>query len=123
MTVKDNNFTHKDGVTLKEYFDSRLQSIEDAIGVARLAMETRLAGMNEFRESLRDQTNRSMSREEYQAAHDRVKEDIQSLRESRAELAGKASQMSVNISLLISILGLVTSLVSVTLLLIHKLLP
>ena len=41
-----------------------------------------------------------------------IEEDIRSLRESRAELQGKASQFSFMVTLIISLLGFVVALIS-----------
>jgi hypothetical protein len=66
-------------------------------------MERRLEGMNEFRDQLRDQAARFVTREEAAIIHERFVEDIRSLRESRAELQGKASMLSVVIAIGIGI--------------------
>ena len=67
--------------------------------------------MNEFRESLKDQTAKYLPRAEYDIQHQRMIEDIKSLRESRASLEGKASQKSMFIILSISIISLIISIV------------
>ncbi len=95
------------------YFESRLSGVDKAISVAAAGMEKRLEGMNEFRNQLKDQTGTFITRAEHDAILNRMNEDIRMLRESRAELAGKASQMSVNIALVIAIIGIVISSVSV----------
>jgi hypothetical protein len=67
-------------VGLKDYVDSRLEAEEkarmqnlDTVEKARrdayIAMEKRLDGMNEFRDTLRDQSARFMTRDEYFTAH------------------------------------------------------
>jgi len=72
-------------------------------------MEKRLDGMNEFRDTLKDQSGSFLTKSEFYTYRNKLDEDIRSLRESRAEIAGKASQTSVNIALLISIVGLILS--------------
>ena len=108
MTTNDN-----DEVSLKEYIDIKINSMERAVDVASQGMNKRLEGMNEFRQQLKDQTNTFLTRNEYETKHTLLADKISDLRESRAEMAGKASQKSVNITLLISILGLVIGLVSI----------
>jgi len=96
-------------VTLRDYIDTRLESIDREKEVAYRAMEKRLDGMNEFRDTLKDQGGTFLTKNEYCNFKDSVEKDLRMLRESRAELAGKASQLSVNISLLIAIIGLILS--------------
>jgi predicted nucleic acid-binding Zn-ribbon protein len=70
-------------------------------------MEKRLETMNEFREQLKDQATTFITRRE----HDILLSDIQNLKETRAMLEGKASQMSVNIAIVFSLIGMVISIV------------
>src|SRR5271165_1709808 len=50
--------------------EERFNSRDRALTVALTAMDRRLEGMNEFRDALRDQTIRFLSREEYAVAHE-----------------------------------------------------
>ena len=74
-------------VGLKEYVDMRfsesdkakdnaLHSIEEARKEAQTAMEKRLEGMNEFRDQLRDQASRFITREEYTIGHKPLEDKI-----------------------------------------------
>ena len=76
-------------VGLKEYVDMRfsesekakdnaLHSIEIARREAQTAMEKRLEGMNEFRDQLRDQATRFITREEYLTGHKPIEEKLNS---------------------------------------------
>ena len=131
--TKQPNYT-KNEVSLKEYVDTRLLATNDAmrirdvataealnvrivaiqesIKLAHSGMEKRLDGMNEFRSQLKDQAATFLSRDEYALMHDKVLEDIRDLRESRAELSGKASQNAVIGSYVLAVLGLIVSVVS-----------
>ena len=53
-----------DTVSLREYVDIRLLSIENAIVLAKQNMDSRLDSMNEIREQLRDQASRFVTRAE-----------------------------------------------------------
>ena len=82
MNKVNNGITHKDAVSLKDYFDDkflasdkalilafeslkiRLESIDKATEVARVSMEKRLDGMNEFRDALKDQAGKFVTRAE-----------------------------------------------------------
>lgn len=56
-------------VSLKEYFESQINSIKEATTLARESMEKRLDGMNEFRDALKDQTSLFINRKEYEDKH------------------------------------------------------
>lgn len=81
--------------------------------MAKTEMDRRLDGMNEFREQLNRQEKTYLPREEYRLQYEPMANDIRVLRESRAELAGKASQTSMNITVIIAIIGFVLSIVSI----------
>ena len=68
--------------------------------------------MNEFRGQLKDQANTMLPRSEFDALLGPVSEDVKSLRESRAELMGKADQSSVNIAYALSVIGIVVAAVA-----------
>ena len=59
-------------IDLKTHFDTvidlRFNGIEKATDLARVNMEKRLDGMNEFRETLKDQASRFVTRTELLAA-------------------------------------------------------
>jgi hypothetical protein len=94
-------------------FDERFQFQRDAVSTALASMDKRLDGMNEFRASLQDQTKNQVSKSEFQTFKDATDKDIRMLRESKAELDGMASQSSVNLSLGISVLGLLVGSISI----------
>ena len=104
-------------VTLKEHFDERMRSQDRAVQVAVAALEHRLEGMNEFRATVNEIANRSVTRQEFDLLRNKLSDqfaetkertdsDIRSLRESRALLEGKASQSSVILAMILSISGL-----------------
>jgi hypothetical protein len=99
-------------VTLKEHFESRLQAVEKGIEVAYAGMQSRLATMNEFRETLRDQSAKFITREELEAKLSAICGQVKSLEISKAILEGKASQSQVTIALLLSVIGLGIAVVS-----------
>ena len=59
----------KEGVTLKEYFDAQIENVKQATELARESMEKRLDGMNEFRDTLKDQAGKFITRQEYEDKH------------------------------------------------------
>ena len=75
MTEKNNNFTHKDSVSLRDYFDNKIDGLEDKINLQFQAQATaltkaeakndaRLEGMNEFRAAMKDQAASFITRAE-----------------------------------------------------------
>lgn len=55
------------GITLREYFDLELSNVRKSVDIAYDSMEKRLEGMNEFRETLKDQASRFITRAEMEA--------------------------------------------------------
>ena len=86
-----------------------LATNEKILNLSREALDRRLNGMNEFREALKDQQMLFVGRKEY----DFTLADIRELRESRAELQGRASQSSVVWAYILSVLGIMLALSSV----------
>jgi hypothetical protein len=120
MTNGNGKFSWKDSVSLKEYFEAKINNVEEettlriknlerATDLAKVTMDERLARMNEFRDALKDQNQTFLTRAEYENSYKQVIEDIKSLRESRAALEGKASQNAVNISIALGTIGIVMS--------------
>lgn len=112
-------FNKADGITLKEYFEKRLDEMDRrnelirdmnqiAVDKAVITIDKRLTGMNEFRNALKDQQNLFVSKEMYEALRDRVS-DIEL---KAAEIKGKASQKEVTIALISSIIGITLGLIT-----------
>ena len=97
----------------KEYIDARFAAQDRATELSRETMDARLETMNQFREDLRNQAMHFTTRTEVSQLFDGVVEDIRYLRESKATLEGKASQLSVNIAFLLSLAGLVIAVVAI----------
>ena len=99
-------------VTLKEHFETRLAAVEKATEVAAKQMEKRLDSMNEFREQLRCQASLFMTKENYDARHQLLQNQVDDLMLSRAELKGKASMSSVYMAYAIAIISIGLSIIS-----------
>ncbi|MFA5238284.1 MAG: hypothetical protein WC476_01075 [Phycisphaerae bacterium] len=111
-------------ISLKEYFDMRIEliyariltmieDIDRRTLVAKESMEYRLAGMNEFRNSMKDQESHFVRRLEMKAELDLIKKDLQELRDFRVASQSLASQRAVNITLFIATLGIILGIVSI----------
>ena len=113
-----------ESISLKEYvdvkiaatselFETKISAAEKAVSLASNTLAARLDLMNEFRMQLKDQAGSFFPRAEHDIYIKTVDKDIRELRESKASLEGKASQLSVNITLIIAIVGIFLSLFSV----------
>lgn len=89
MSKQNDKFTHRDGISLREYIEARLDAIEKATNLAKEQMNYRLEGMNEFREQLNRQAATFVTNKELNAKLD-------GLEKSRRD----------NLSLLISLVAL-----------------
>ena len=120
------DFTQADGVTLREYFESRFDAMDKALEISQKSNDARLERMNEFREAMKDQAGRFITREmadatrnqmlaEIRAEISTICADIDNLKKYQATMEGKASQTAVFITLGIAILGLALTVVSLLL--------
>jgi hypothetical protein len=89
------------GVSWRDYTDARLCALEKATSLNAGAMEKRLDNLAK--------PNGFMPRGEYTAEHMKVVADINDLREFRARLEGKASQVSVMLTLAVAVIGIILS--------------
>jgi hypothetical protein len=117
---------NKDTVTLKEYFEHKLEDMEEKIDIkitslkeatilARETMNERLAKMNEFRDTLKDQSTTFITKGEYNSFYEKTNISIKSLDESRAEAKGKASQSQVMIATLTGLIGIIVGIIGLSL--------
>ena len=88
------------------------KTIEEARNLAFKAVETRLAGMNEFREALRDNQVRFFTKAEHEAYTKATEIELRALQDFKLSLETKASQGSVNIALVIAGIGILLSVIS-----------
>ena len=83
-------------VSLKEHFDERIQALDRAIDKAETQINERLKSMNEFREALRDQTGRLVTRTECGLLHEVVNRELKALRDA-------TTKNTILVSLIVSI--------------------
>lgn len=100
MTPKQTNT-----VTLREFVEAKFEAIDKALMTATGVLEARLEHLNELRGNV-------ITKTEYEAKHEALRTEIESLKLSRAELAGKASQTAMITTLLISGIAAALSLVN-----------
>ena len=106
-TPRTNAQNQKDIVSLRDYMESRLESIRATMEATDKTLELRLQAMNEFREQIRDERNSYMPRVEHEHIHTLIQEDIRMLREAKATADGKASMGAVYLSYLLGLSGII----------------
>lgn len=99
-------------VPLKEHFEARVAALEKATVVASTAMERRLDGMNEFRDTLRDQAARFVTRDEVGLQLKALCAEVEELKRFRAVVDAKASMSAVYVSYLLAAIGIILSVLS-----------
>ena len=120
MNEPEKCFPNSDGIALREYLETRLESLREQINVkleatekatnlARTTIDDRLTAMNEFRAALSDTTARMVTRTEMASEINNLKIEIGYLREFKALMEGKASQTSVIIAYIITVVSLLLS--------------
>ena len=106
----------------KAYFDWRFDSfrevchqrhagLDHALSLAACSLDKRLETMNEFRGAINDQAGHFLTRNEYHLAHEKLAGDISVLREFKAAIEGKASQASMIVVAILSVISILVSLV------------
>jgi hypothetical protein len=96
---------------LKELIETKFEAIKEATDKALKSNDKRLEGMNEFRDSLKDQTKLYATRIEHNLIIDR----LGIIDKKLAFAEGKASQMSVFITMGIALISLMIALIDLTL--------
>ena len=96
---------------LKELIEVKFDAIKEATSKALASNDKRLEGMNEFRNSLKDQEKTFATRIEHNLIIDR----LGIIDKKLAFAEGKASQMSVFITMGIALVSLMIALIDLTL--------
>jgi phage regulator Rha-like protein len=113
MSKKNNGFTYKDGVSLKEFFLVKFDSLDKALELQAKEYERRLSDLNHEAEQLKSMQSTYMPRELYENNHEVIRKQIDELILNKAKLEGKADQDSVNRVFIISVAGILVSIVAV----------
>src|ERR1035437_8777045 len=92
--------------------DATALMLDKRLDATALMLDKRLDSMNEFRESLKDQSSLMLTRKEHEAYLQKVEADLRILRESRALIEGKASQANLNATFLLALLGTLAGLLA-----------
>ena len=110
MTSEEGERSHREYVTLKEYIESRLDSMQRATEVAiqaaqratekaETANNARFANVNEFRQALQDQTREYLPRAEFNIQHKAIEDRVDNLTRAFTEATklgeGKSQGMSM----------------------------
>ena len=89
---------------LDRYFIDQVKSIDAKTALAKADIDTRLQGMNEFRDTLRDQASRLMTRTESLTQHEALEVRMKSLELNRAASEGRMLMISGFVAFVASIL-------------------
>jgi hypothetical protein len=92
---------------LKEYMEIKFKAIEDSTKLAQDNLNGRLSHMNEFRETISDQTKTYITRNEHNVMMTKYDAQIEALIKQVAIAEGKASTNSVYIGYIIAFIGIV----------------
>ena len=88
-------------------------NIKESVKTAYASMEKRLESMNEFRDTLKDQAAKFITREEMEAKFETIDKQVDDLRMNKATLDGKASQQAVTTALLISLASIILGIIGI----------
>lgn len=113
-------------ISLEKYIDTRFEEIcryidrrfEDsrlAIDKAEHSMNMRLEGMNEFRDQLRDQAARFITREELASQLRPINEVLKVVETAKDLSAGKASWSQVRWAQVLGVIGILIGVISLAL--------
>jgi len=102
-------------VPLKDYVDEKVASIYRAMELAQAATKESTKIAYESMDKRLQSMNASLPRAEFLAWSEGVTSDLRLLRESKAKLEGKASQLSVSISLMLGLAGLFIGIIGILL--------
>jgi len=100
-------------VPLRRYVEMLIGNVKESVKTAYASMEKRLEGMNEFRDTLKDQASKFVTRDEMNAKFDALDKQVDDLRMSKATLDGKASQQAVTTALMISLAGIILGIIGI----------
>jgi len=106
MNGTEKKYIDKQDVSLKEYFESQINNIEKRFmsevgdiekntALARVQMEKRLEGMNEFRDQLKDQAGTFIPRSEVEQRFSDIYSCVKRMETAVATVNGKMSQDDV----------------------------
>jgi hypothetical protein len=125
-----------DEIPLRDHFDAKLADLEKLVATNfkaherehelmevvrvsdRAALDKHLGWLNEMRGALKDERaerDRMFPRLEHEAYSKSVETDLRGLRESRAEMQGKASQSNLNVTFFIAMAGCIGAMVDMIL--------
>ena len=89
------------------YAEERSKSAKEAVDIARISMESRLDGMNEFRKSLEDARRDSISRPEYDAWKKGIEDRVTKNELKNSNVDGRLWAFGTAFTILLTVLALV----------------
>jgi len=95
--------------SLREYMEARLDGIDRATRLEATNMQHKLEGMNEWRSQSKDEKATFITRPEGNA----ITNEMKVMANELAELRGKASQKSLNMTTGLAVIGVVVAIISI----------
>lgn len=89
---------------MDRHVDGQVRMIDSNTAKAASSIDKRLEGMNEFRDSLKDQASRFVTRQESAAKHEAIETRLKSIELSRATGEGRMLMISGFVAFVASIL-------------------
>ena len=110
------DFSKADAVSLKEHLICKINALDErvtlmaklnqlAVDKAVTVINDRLASMNEFREAMKDQHNRFLTKEEYKLSSGYAQDQLRKLETAKASLDGKADQAAVTRTTILALIS------------------
>lgn len=101
-------------ITLREYIEQRIsemncrinhrfEEVDENVKKAETQLNHRLEAMNEFREAMREQSSKFLTRNEYDYAHKSVEKQIHDMELAKANFEGRAGVVAGLVSVAVSI--------------------
>ena len=96
-----------DEITLREYIESRLDSLHNMMRDNFKSLEQRLDGMNRFREQLNRQAETFVTREAKDKCREGMYIELNKLNTWKSNMEGMATQRSVNFAIFVALSGFI----------------
>ena len=90
----------------RQYLEARIEAVRESIEVAKVEQDRHMLTLNNFRQAMQDQSAQYVTRQEYGIQHTQSEAEIKTLVAAKDVAAGKASQGSVNVAMIMAILSM-----------------
>jgi hypothetical protein len=106
--------------TIKKYFEAKFKALDKAVTKAEIATEKRFESVNEFRNTLSDQSRTLMPRAESESKYNGLNDRVTNLETKFEKLEGTKVGGSQNMLYIIAIVSVIISIISFGLMIYNK---